>query len=114
MSRIQKAGLFIFNNAEAFVWIAALIALATASPVQTHFTICPFNLAGFHYCPGCGLGHSITLLFHGRILDSISMHPLGIPATAFLLTRITTVTRNSCMLYKCNKPVFSTENHQTA
>jgi hypothetical protein len=43
---------------------------------------------GFKFCPGCGLGHSISYLFHGDIQESFSTHPLGIFAVIIILCRI--------------------------
>lgn len=92
---LQKAGRFILQNLEAFVWISAIVYFA-ASPVHTgnHFTICPLSLAGFEHCPGCGLGRSMILLLHGHVAESISMHPLGIIALGILTARIFMVFKN--------------------
>ena len=74
---------------EGFIWIAAIIYLAFfVNPFETHFTICPLANAGFEYCPGCGLGNSISLFFHGYIKDSFNTHVLGIPAVLVILHRI--------------------------
>jgi hypothetical protein len=79
---------------EATFWLVALAALAFWQPsAQVHFSLCPLNAAGFNHCPGCGLGRSISFLFHGEILSSIKMHWLGIPATAMLSWRIISVFR---------------------
>lgn len=46
---------------EAFVWILGLAYLFLIhSPGETHFTICPLSNLGFEFCPGCGLGNSIS------------------------------------------------------
>jgi len=92
---LRRAGNFLVHNLEAFIWIAALIYFA-ASPVHSgeHFTICPLSLAGFGYCPGCGLGRSIILLLHGHVSESINMHPLAIPAVVLLSARILVVFKN--------------------
>lgn len=74
---------------EGFIWIAALVYLAFFNnPFQTHFTICPLSNAGFEYCPGCGLGNSISLLFNGFIKESFNAHILGIPAIIIIVYRI--------------------------
>jgi hypothetical protein len=100
--------LFMFNSLEAIIWLAALTALATAPPSDSHFTLCPLKNAGFQFCPGCGLGHSITLIFHGDFASSIQMHPLGFIALGILSWRIVTVFRNSMQLLKFE----TTENLQ--
>ena len=86
---------FVVRNLEAFVWLAAILYFAL-SPVHSegHFTICPLALAGFEYCPGCGLGRSLVLLLHGHLAESFSMHPLAIFALAVLCSRIVIVFRN--------------------
>jgi hypothetical protein len=84
---IGKA-LFKRSNTELFIWIAALIMLAFLNPDAGEVSLCPFKFLGFHYCPGCGLGRSIALLFRGRFSDSFSMHPLGFFAVAVIGYRI--------------------------
>jgi hypothetical protein len=74
---------------ELVFWIAALISLALTNPTeQAHFTLCPLKLLGFTWCPGCGLGHSISFLFHGDIKRSFHAHWLGVPAVMIILHRI--------------------------
>jgi hypothetical protein len=74
---------------EAIVWLAGLVALAISSPqAQGHFTVCPLALLGFDFCPGCGLGRSVSYLFHGEFARSFTMHPLGIFAVIVLSYRI--------------------------
>lgn len=73
---------------EAIVWTCGLIALALYTPSGEHFTLCPFYHLGFDFCPGCGLGRSIALFFHGEIIDSLKTHPLGIFAVIILSFRI--------------------------
>jgi len=74
---------------ELVFWIAALISLALMDPTsQSHYSLCPLKLMGFKWCPGCGLGHSISFLFHGDIRSSFNAHWLGIPALLAILYRI--------------------------
>lgn len=86
---------FIFKNYfkivgfEATIWIIGLSYLAFFSPVnETHFTICPLKNAGIDFCPGCGLGHSITQIFHGNFIQSFNTHPLGFFAILVIIHRI--------------------------
>jgi hypothetical protein len=97
----QKATSFLIQNLEAFVWIT-VITVFMFSPVETHthFTICPLSLAGFEHCPGCGLGHSLILLLHGKWAESFRLHPLGILALAAFLVRIVTVFRKYAQFQK--------------
>ena len=74
---------------EAFVWITSLLFLAFINlPGTTHFTICPLNNLGIEFCPGCGLGNSISYLLHGNLTASFAAHPLGIFALMIILFRI--------------------------
>jgi hypothetical protein len=74
---------------EGFIWIAALFYFAFfVNPFDTHFTICPLSNAGFEHCPGCGLGSSISLIFHGYFVESFNTHILGIPAILIIAHRI--------------------------
>jgi hypothetical protein len=91
----KSFGKFMVQNLEAFIWIAVIVYFALSPiPSGQHFTICPLSLAGFEHCPGCGLGRAIILLLHGQISESISMHPLAIPALALFTARIVIVFKN--------------------
>jgi hypothetical protein len=79
---------------ELFFWISALVCLALADPTdQTHFSLCPFRLLGITWCPGCGMGHSISFLFHGELKRSFHAHWLGVPALLGILYRIYVLAR---------------------
>lgn len=81
--------LFKSVGLETSIWISSLLYLAFINnPAEAHFSICPFHLLGFGFCPGCGLGNSISYIFHGEILKSFSVHPLGLFALIVLITRI--------------------------
>lgn len=74
---------------ELTFWISSLALLAVMPPgTDPHYSFCVFKMLDFHFCPGCGLGHSISYLFHGNIKASISAHPLGIFAVIIILFRI--------------------------
>jgi len=80
----------ISRNLELIFWVAALLCLALTNPSsQSHFTLCPLKLMGLTWCPGCGLGHSMSYLFHGQVSASFHAHWLGIPAVGIILYRIT-------------------------
>ena len=102
---LQKATKFLIGNLEALIWLTVIIYFA-ASSVQfdSHFTLCPLRLAGFEHCPGCGLGRSMVLLLHGKVTESISMHPLGIFAVGIFAARIVTVFKN---YYKYKKQMLA-------
>lgn len=74
---------------EAVVWILGLMILIFISPGSgSHFTFCVFNNIGLDFCPGCGLGKSISFLFRGDITASFDSHPLGLIAIAILSFRV--------------------------
>ncbi|WP_291862341.1 DUF2752 domain-containing protein [Marinilabilia sp.] len=76
------------KHLEAFFWILAVILLAATNPEGSgHMSLCPLKNLGFSFCPGCGLGHSISWLFRGEFATSFHCHPFGIPAVVILLTR---------------------------
>lgn len=92
---------FSFIGFEAFIWIIGLVYLIFFSPVeQTHFTICPLKNSGIDFCPGCGLGHSITLLFHGYFIESFQAHPLGIITVLIIIHRIYTLFKTNILINK--------------
>ncbi len=78
--------------------------LALAKPVEygheNHFTLCPLAVIGLEWCPGCGIGRSITQLFHGNIEDSWKHHWFGMPALLILLYRISTLVRINIKEFK--------------
>ena len=77
---------------ENIFWILALIALAAIDPGKSsHLSLCPLKNLGFTFCPGCGIGHSISWFLHGDTLRSCAAHPLGIAAVAMILYRIVTL-----------------------
>jgi len=78
---------------ELFFWITALVLLATANPHEHHFTLCPLANLGIDWCPGCGLGRSITALFHGDVNASFAHHWFGIPALILIGNRIYQLTK---------------------
>jgi len=87
--------IFLRRHIEAFIWIAAITALAFTSPIESCYSLCPLHNLGLDWCPGCGLGHSISWLFRGKIMHSFEAHPLGIPAVVILLLRIFSIFRNN-------------------
>lgn len=47
---------------------------------------------GIEFCPGCGLGRSISFLFSADIFNSIKTHPLGIFSLIVITYRIANLT----------------------
>jgi len=98
---------------ELLFWIGALILLGMAEPhghdEAHHFSLCPLAAMGVEWCPGCGLGRSVTQLFHGHIEESWKHHWFGIPALLIIGYRIVVLTgnefRNLKIKYKEDKYV---------
>lgn len=85
---------------EAIIWIAGLSYLAFINPIsENHFTICPLKNLGFSFCPGCGLGGSISHIFRLEFIESFAAHPLGLFAFLILVYRIVFLLRQSYRNY---------------
>jgi hypothetical protein len=71
------------------MWMAGLLYLMLINPYDIHhFTFCPLKNLGFNFCPGCGLGLSISKIFHFDFIGSFETHPLGMPALIIISNRI--------------------------
>ena len=94
-------------NIEAIVWIVALLYLFIIDPyASNHLDLCLFHNLGIDFCPGCGIGRSISMLFHGNLSDSFSTHPLGIFAIAVILYRIITLLTGKRISFAKNREVY--------
>jgi len=89
----ESVKIFCYRYFEVIIWTSALLLLALMSPVDGHSSLCPFKALGIPFCPGCGLGHSISWLLHGEPIASFHAHPLGWFAVLILLYRIVTLIR---------------------
>lgn len=77
---------------EAFVWTGGIVLMALADPTrEALLEVCVIKLAGFAWCPGCGLGHAVGFLVRGQFAEAISSHPLVIPVLAVLIVRVVTL-----------------------
>ena len=85
---------------ELVFWILALVLLATADPHAHHFSFCPLANLGVDWCPGCGLGRSISAIFNGEVRESLNFHWFGTPALMVIGYRIVTL---SILTIKRNK-----------
>jgi hypothetical protein len=85
---------------EALTWTLGLVLLAVLPvPEGDHFTVCPLYHLGFTWCWGCGLGRSVSLLFHGEPMRSLQTHPLGLFAVIILSFRIFQLTKHYLTAY---------------
>ncbi len=74
---------------ELSFWVLGLVSLALMNPLaDAHFSLCFFKWLGIGFCPGCGLGHAITWVFHGNLQESFKAHPGGIFALTVIVCRI--------------------------
>lgn len=74
---------------ELIVWTGAILILSISYPrTVNHFSLCPLDFLGFSWCPGCGLGRSISYLLHGELKLSFNNHWFGFPALCILISRI--------------------------
>lgn len=86
---------------EAVFWLSAFVYLTVINPyTPKHLDFCLFSLVGIDNCPGCGLGKSISMVFHGDFAGSFNAHPLGIPAIILILKRIYKLINNKINLTK--------------
>jgi hypothetical protein len=98
LKKLQKSWSLI--GFEAVVWIIGLVFLILIhTPGETHFTICPLANLGFEFCPGCGLGNSISYIFRGDFIESFHAHPLGIFALIIISSRIISIINNNRRRY---------------
>lgn len=88
LSCIKMRNYFPKINIELVVWVTGLIYLAIIHPGADSASFCLAKMAGFSGCPGCGLGASITHLFHGEWLESWNSHKLGALVLVALVLRI--------------------------
>ncbi|WP_126245991.1 DUF2752 domain-containing protein [Chitinophaga rhizosphaerae] len=79
---------------ELVAWTAGLVLLACMDPHADLPSLCVWRWIGFGECPGCGLGHSISHIFHAQWQESWNAHKLGAPVLAALLWRIGQLTKS--------------------
>lgn len=74
---------------EGVMWLIGLAYLFFINPYEAQkFTLCPFHNLGIEFCPGCGLGRSISFIYHFDFINSFHTHPLGIIALVLIINRI--------------------------
>lgn len=99
---------FIRKHLEWFVFSAGLVLLALMSPENTGTSLCFFDWIGIDYCPGEGLGHSVSYTFRGNFEAALQAHFAG-PAAVFILSgRIIYIWKE---LYQESKLTTNKEQH---
>lgn len=88
LSCIHMQRYFPKINIELIAWAAGLLYLAIIHPGEGFTGFCFFKMIGLGGCPGCGLGTSISHLFHGEWQESWESHKLGAIVLLALLWRI--------------------------
>jgi hypothetical protein len=73
---------------ELLIWIGVLLYLLLINPAAEHTSFCFYKFIGISWCPGCGIGHSISFALHGDFSASLQSHKFGIIALLILLHRI--------------------------
>ncbi|MEO7802571.1 MAG: DUF2752 domain-containing protein [Ginsengibacter sp.] len=86
---------------EITAWLMALVMLAAMNTAERGFTLCLFKMAGFSWCPGCGLAHSMAYAIHGEIAASIKTHWFGIPAMLIIVNRVIVLAKMNLRTRKC-------------
>src|SRR5690554_4348265 len=72
-------------------WIAftlGILALAFMDPETSGTSFCLFNFMGIEFCPGDGLGHSISYTFRADLESAFKAHLFGPFALLILIFRI--------------------------
>src|SRR5215217_1603038 len=89
---------------ELIIWVLALVMLGVATPMEHghlhHFSLCPLASVGIEWCPGCGLGRSVTQLMHGNFAESWKYHWLGLPALLMIVYRIVELIKLNIKAFK--------------
>jgi len=88
MSSVETIKYYFFLHFEWVFLASGLLALMITEPFGYSKSLCLIETAGFSFCPGSGLGTSISLFFKGDILSSFQTHPAGIPAVFIISGRI--------------------------
>lgn len=74
---------------EVAVFATGLFLLALMDPAAANGpSLCLFDQLGFSFCPGDGLGHSISYIFRGEFSSAMEANILGPFAILIISTRI--------------------------
>ena len=82
-------------------WIGGLALLSFLDPARSPtFDLCLYKFIGVDFCPGCGLGRSVSFLMHGEPVQSLNAHVLGPFALIVIIFRIIVLTKNSLTIHR--------------
>ncbi|HBQ58412.1 MAG TPA: DUF2752 domain-containing protein [Balneolaceae bacterium] len=82
------------KHLEWLVFATGLLLLAFMNPENAGTSLCFFEWAGINFCPGEGLGHSISYSFRGNFEAAFQAHIAGPFAILVLSARIGSIWRN--------------------
>ncbi|MEX2462709.1 MAG: DUF2752 domain-containing protein [Balneolaceae bacterium] len=77
-----------------FEWVAlttGLLLMALLDPFSDAESLCILSRLGFEYCPGCGLGTSVSHIFRGEFFASIQANPVGLFAVLIIPARVVSI-----------------------
>ena len=78
------------------VLLAGLVLLAYLDPAVNGRSLCPLDRLDL-FCPGEGLGRSISYLFRGLWSESVASHPAGVAALPLIGFRIVHLFRKNIL-----------------
>jgi hypothetical protein len=108
----QNMKSFLRHNSELLIWSFALLYLVIIDPShRAELSICPIHQMGFSWCPGCGLGRSLSFLLHGSIAASFETHWLGIPASIIIVYRSITLLVNEINRISADRTLNKKRRH---
>lgn len=98
MFKVRK---FIKNHLEWIVLSSGLILMAFMNPDNPGRSLCIVDALNI-YCPGEGLGRSISFIFRGMWPEALSANPAGFLAVPVLTGRIVYVIKDRISNPKVN------------
>jgi hypothetical protein len=87
---------FISLHLEWIVLTGGLVVLALMNPNITAPSLCLFDALGI-FCPGEGLGRSISFIFRGMWKEAWAVHPAGFFAIPIITGRIYYIINNKIL-----------------
>lgn len=94
---------FIRTHLEWVAFSLGLVLLGLMNPENSGFSFCMFESAGINFCPGEGLGHSISYTFRGDLSSAIQANLAGPAAILILSSRIVYIWRTLYEQRQTNK-----------